>query len=149
MAQAPDKTTVSVFAGASHYDLSGVGWTSVVGPRIDHELFAPLAVQFAFPVYRYLPQFAPDHLTWVLPELSLLVSPAVGSVSPYIRFGPGWAFVITGRQYGSSEVTLHMALGVRIKVWERWDVRSEVGVRSVNPWTGNTADICGGLGYRF
>lgn len=89
LAQNPRETTVSLFVGGSYYDLSGVGWTLVVGPRVDHAILAPLGVQLAFPVYSYVPQFAAAHLTWVLPEMSLLVSPTVGRVSPYLRFGPG------------------------------------------------------------
>lgn len=148
-AQAPNETTVSFFAGASEYDLSGVGWTAVFGPRIDHTLRGPLAVQFALPVYSYVPQFAPGHLTWILPELSLLLSPTIGRVSPYLRFGPGWAIVVSGKQYGNSEETLHVALGARVQVSRSWDLRSEFCIRSINPWAGSTVDIGGGIGYRF
>jgi hypothetical protein len=50
-AQIPGKTSVSLFAGASAYDLAGVGCTAVFGPQPDHPLVGPLAVQLAVPVH--------------------------------------------------------------------------------------------------
>lgn len=146
-AQDSRSTTVSMFAGGSQYDLSGVGWTAVFGPRVDHTFLAPLGVQFSLPVYRYEPQLA-DKITYVLPEVSVLVSPQLGRVSPYVGFGLGWSFVVSGPD-GLNELTLHVAVGVRVQLAGPWDLRSEGRLRAMDPWSGNTADISGGVGYRF
>ncbi len=146
-AQGPKETSVSLFVGASEYDLSGVGWTTVFGPRVDHRILGPFSVQLSLPIYGYEPQFG-DRLTYVLPELSLLISPRRAQMAPYFGFGAGWSFVISGPNVPDAW-TLHAALGIRAQVVSSWDLRSEFRVRTIDPWAGVTADISGGLGYRF
>lgn len=148
LAQKPGETTVSMFAGGATSELNNRGWSPVVGPRIDHAILYPLAFQFALPVFSFMPWLG-ERVTYGLPELSLLVSPTVGRVSPYLRFGAGWAIVMAGQRSGSSQETVHVALGLRVRVMRSWDVRSEFGLRSINPWSSETTDISGGIGYRF
>ena len=138
---------MSLFIGGSEYDLAGVGWTAVFGPRIDRVVLGPLAVQLAVPVYSYVPQFG-DRITHLLPELSLLVSPRIGRVSPYLGLGPGWSFGVTGPSFVDA-LTLHAELGVTVGLMNSWEVRSELRARAIDPWGGGTTDISGGIGYRF
>lgn len=147
VAQVRGKTAVSAYAGRSEYDLSGVGWTAVYGVRVDRDVGGPFVAQFALPLYRYNPYRGSYGISYLLPELSVLLSPRVGPVSPYLGVGPGWSFMVEG---GSRHtLTLHAALGLRIDLVANWDVRGEFLARSIDPWHASTADISGGVGYRF
>lgn len=46
---------------------------------------------------------------------------------------------------GSTDLTLFAALGGSVRAAAGWEILGELRVRSVDPWTGTTADMLGGL----
>jgi hypothetical protein len=80
-------------------------------------------------------------------ELSIQAQLPHGQVRPFLGVGAGGAFVVTGPS--ETVATLHAVVGLRALIDQSWGIRGEFRVRSVRPWTGNTADILLGVSRRL
>jgi len=137
---------VSLSAGPSPYDLAGTGTGFAMAGRLDWWLLPFLVVEPGLEYFRYTPD--PDQAIGLLmPELSLQGSLRVGPVAPYLGVGAGYAFTVTGR--GGDDATLHAVLGVRAYLSDRWGLRGEFRLRSVDPFHGNMGDITAGVSFRL
>jgi hypothetical protein len=135
-------TLFTLSAGPSEYDLSGSGRTWVVAARTDLPMNRAVILEPGIALFSYRSQSG-NRLTFLLPELSLQGQGRVGAVRPFV--GGGIGFSSTTRGPNQNELTLHAVAGVRIAVSRVWGVRTELRVRSIDPWAGTTADLTFGI----
>jgi len=142
---AQTETSIGLMGGAAQYDLSGTGtapfaaaWLDVVPARA-RWLVAEAGLAF----FTYEPQSGERINHW-FPEVMLQVQRPSGLLGPYLGAGVGYAF-----GSGNAFPTLAAAGGLRIRLHEDWALRGELRIRSVDPWTGTTADWGFGFSRRF
>lgn len=135
----------AVSAGVGAYDLSGDGTEAVVGGGLEVGLGSVLLIEPALRYFRYESQFDED-IAFLLPEVSVQARLPLRAVEPYLGVGVGSAIVVEGDDDG--EATLHAAAGARVPVADRWTLRPELRLRSVDPWTGTIGDFTLGIVYR-
>ena len=147
-AQTLGRHAVSVTLGPSPYDLAGVGTGFAVNAGFSwRPLGTGLVLEPSLGYFKYDSQGGIG-VSWLFPELSVQGEIRVGRVFPYLGGGVGY-----GRQssrFGSSwEPTLHMLGGLRIQAAADWGVRTEIRIRAVDPFGGNTVDLGIGLTRRL
>jgi len=135
---------LTLAAGPGPYDLAGTGTGLAVAARLDWSRFAPLIVEPGVTYFRYGSESQYNHL---FPEISVQLAPRIGAVRPYLGAGAGVSLKLSGLDY--VPLTLHVALGARIRVSGRWGARAEGRLRSIDPWSGNTVDITAGVMLRL
>lgn len=131
-------TAVAVLGGPSQFDLSGTGTSVAVSFRASHELSRILVLEGAVAHLPYTTQ-ADDDVHHLFPELQLQLQWPGRRALPYLGAGVGasWGF---RPETTELEATLSGTGGVRIPVAGSWAIQAELRVRSVDPWTGTTAD---------
>ncbi|MGE3703866.1 MAG: hypothetical protein AB7I13_01250 [Vicinamibacterales bacterium] len=143
-AQLPARHAISLTLGPSPYDLSGVGTAFAANAGFAwRPVGTGLVVEAGAGLFRYVDQGS-SRVTWLFPELSVQGELPVGRAFPYLGGGVGY-----GRQssaFGSSwEPTLHLVGGLRIQTGSSWGLRTEMRIRAVDPFGGNTVDFGAGL----
>lgn len=136
------RPSISLLAGATSYDLSGTGSAFAGGVFADYPLVRFLRAEAGAGFVRYEPQGGTT-TSLLFPEIGLRLIGTVGNVQPYVGGGAGLAAVLEGT--GDTDLTLHGVAGARFIVAPRLSLRGELRVRSVDPFTGTTADFMGGL----
>lgn len=142
----PGTRSFSIAGGRAPYDLSGTGTASLVGFAVELPVNRTFIVEPGMRYFRYRTQ-GNEGVSYFLPEVSLQAQTFVGALRPYLGVGVGAALLTGG--YDSSDLTTHAALGVRMPFSERGVARLEMRARSIDPFTGSTADVTLGLGWRF
>jgi len=137
---------LTVVGGAAGYDLSGDGTSWVAGAALEFVPASAIVIEPGARVFRYGPQFGPE-VTYLLPEMSVQAQLPLGAIRPYLGGGAGGAFVVEGD--ASDELTLHAAVGARVRVDGRWSIRPELRLRSVDPWAGTLGDFTLGVTRRW
>lgn len=132
-------------AGVGAYDLSGDGTEAVLGGGLEVGLGSVVLIEPGLRYFRYETQFDED-VGFLLPEVSVQARLPLRIVEPYLGVGVGTAIVVEGDDDG--EATLHAAAGARLPVADRWTLRPEVRLRSVDPWVGTIGDFTLGIVYR-
>lgn len=140
------RPAVTFMAGPSAYDLSGTGTSAFGAVRFDIPSGRVLIFEPGLAVFRYTTQ-ADETLTYILPELSLQAQVPSGALRPYAGGGIGFTEFLSGR--GQSDVTLHAAAGLRLDLGDRWGLRGEARLRSIDPFAGNTFDVGFGVSRRL
>jgi len=137
---------LSLALGPSPYDLSGTGTGFAVAAGLPWEPVAGLIVEPGVTFFTYSSQFE-TRFNYLFPELSVQAQLPRGRVRPFLGVGAGGAFVVSGPS--ETVATLHAVGGVRVAIDATWGVRSELRVRAVRPWVGNTADFLLGVSRRL
>ena len=133
---AQSRLSLGVIGGASQYDLSGTGTAAFGGLRLDIESRGTRSLVFetGLHLFSYETQFDDRQDLW-LPEISMQLQRLGQTVRPYLGVGAGYAF-----GSGESAATLSASVGSRFRLADRWSLRGELRVRSVDPWVGTLAD---------
>jgi hypothetical protein len=142
--------TVSLFAGATQFDLSGTGTTAMVGARADVELNRWFLGELGFGAIRPTEQFS-SRSTYVFPEVQLQAQLPLAIVRPYIGAGAGFSTAFARGAGSATTCTATLASGLRVLLpGTRTTARAELRVRGIaDTFTGATADWTLGLGRRF
>ncbi|HEX9703780.1 MAG TPA: hypothetical protein VGA20_00850 [Gemmatimonadales bacterium] len=141
VAQSTRAPILTVSAGYSEYDLSGVGNAPIAGARLALAVGRFLVVEPAAMYFRYQSQFG-TRVTYLFPELSLQAQ-VPGPVRPYIGVGAGVYARVAPSWH--MDLTVHGTAGFRADVDERWGFRVEGRLRSLGPFGGNVADVSFGI----
>ncbi len=141
-----ERMDLSAAAGPSLYDLSGTGTGLAAGVWLGYPLRPFLLAEAGVGYFRYTTQSNTD-VSYLLPEVGIRVGAPLGQVFPYFGGGAGFASVITGG--AGTDLTLHVALGIRAWISSRVGFRGEGRLRSVDPWAGNMVDLTGGVLIRL
>lgn len=141
-AQQAGRVALTLDAGVAPYDLSGTGTTGVVGLASELRVGSVFIVEPTVRFVRYTTQFQ-STTSILLPELSLQIQAPLGAVRPYIGAGGGGAFQVEGP--ADNDPTLHVALGIRTSLGNRWGLRTEARLRSVDPFHGSMVDFTAGI----
>jgi hypothetical protein len=142
----PAPRALSVVAGPANYDLSGTGWSWSAAAKLDLPLGRLLIVEPSLGFFTYDSQSSASML---LPELSLQLQYPGARVRPYLGVGAGGAFVIQGS--GSTEPTVHAAVGLRAPLSAGWGLRGEARVRNISLFEANASilEFVAGLSRQF
>jgi hypothetical protein len=134
--QGQTEVAAGVVGGAAQYDLSGTGTVPFGGLRVDvvPERARYLVLEAGIHTLRYETQAADFHRLW-FPEGSVQLQLPGRVARPYLGLGAGHTFGSEG-----SAPTLSASVGSRFRVAGSWSLRTELRVRSVDPWVGTTAD---------
>jgi hypothetical protein len=131
----PESRAVAVVAGPANYDLSGTGWSWSAGAKLDLPLGRALIVEPSLGFFTYDSQFGGSSM--LLPEVSVQLQYPGARLRPYLGVGAGGALVIEGS--GSSEPTVHAAVGLRAPVSSGWGLRGEARVRNLTVFQANAS----------
>ncbi len=142
-----DPSAITLIGGASQYDLSGTGTAPFVAVRYERLVTRALVLEGGVEYLTYSPQFG-DRRHHVFPEVMIQLQVPGGSLRPYVGAGAGLSFG-TGAFRSLVDLTLAGAGGFRIITSSAWSMRAELRVRSVDPWTGVTADWGFGIARSF
>ena len=142
---AQTETSVTLVGGAVQYDLSGTGTTPFIAARVE---VVPASARFVvaeagLEFVSYEPQFGERRHHWI-PEAMVQLQVPAESFRPYLGVGIGYSYAST-----DSAPTLAVAGGTRLRLTADWGLRAELRVRSIDPWTGSTADWGFGISRRF
>ena len=107
---------IGVSAGPSPYDLSGTGTGFAGGVWVGYPLRPFLLAEAGVGYFRYTTQGDTD-VAYLLPEIGIRAGAPLGQVFPYFGGGAGFASVITGG--AGTDLTLHVALGIRAWISRR------------------------------
>ena len=148
LAQNPEplrpKGQISLVAGPSPYDLSGVGTSFAVNLGFAwRPLRRVLVVEPSLGYFRYTTAFD-EKYTWLFPELSVQAEARLGSLRPYLGGGVGQGRVSAHGQSAWDD-TIHGLVGARLAISGGWGVRAEMRLRGIGPTGGNTTDF--GIGF--
>lgn len=138
---------VTVLAGASSYDLSGVGNAWFSGARFDARPIRFLVLEAGLHYFHYTAQ-SDDRVRHLIPEAQLQFEPVRGPFRPYLGAGAGAAWLIW-RGDNSIELSLSAALGFRVDLRGSWGLLAEGRVRSIDPWVGSLGELGLGISRRF
>lgn len=133
---------LSLSAGLTQYDLSGVGNGRIAGARIALPVRRAFVLEPAVMYFRYQSQFG-ARVTYLFPEVTFQVQARLDDLRPYVGAGAGVYAVFAGSF--DMDVTIHAAAGFRVDVAERWGVRFEGRLRSLGPVGGNISDASFGV----
>ena len=134
------RTEAGVMIGPTRYDLAGAG----TGFSLHAGFSIPLSgrtvlLEPGLGILAYTTEFG-NRSSWMFPELTVQVQQRLGRVRPYLGAGIG-----TGTRGLSGaahwKFTMMGLGGARVHVAGRWGVRGEIRLRSVDPWSGHTADF--------
>jgi hypothetical protein len=142
-AQTGSRLMLSGLAGPSPYDLSGTGTGFVAALELSWRPVPGLMIEPGMTYFTYESQFS-ERIHYLMNELSVQGELPRGRVHPFLGGGAGFARVLDESD-GELELTLHAVGGLRVDLSQSWAARAELRLRSVRPWTGNTADILFGL----
>ncbi len=149
-AQDQNRIALALSGGITTYDLAGTGTAGVAEAAAYLPVLSFFVVEAGLGFLRYDqyddPQLS-SHVSYLLPELSFQVQVPGRVANPYLGGGAGLAVVVEGRS--ATDMTLHAVLGVRAWLGARWGARSEVRLRSIDPFAGNTFDFTVGIQYRL
>jgi hypothetical protein len=143
LAQTGSRLMLSGLAGPSPYDLSGTGTGFVAALELSWRPVSGLVVEPGMTYFTYESQFS-ERIHYLMNELSVQGELPRGGIHPFLGGGAGFARVLDESE-NELELTLHAVGGLRVDLSRSWGARAELRVRSVRPWTGNTADILFGL----
>lgn len=133
-------TQASLLLGPSPYDMSGVGtgFAANLGAttRIGRGAFL---VEPGLGYFTYRTRFG-GRSQWLFPEIDFAAEASLGSLRPYLGAGFGAGFE-TRAGPNQVDLTLHAAAGLRLALGGSWGMRTELRLRSVDPFHGNTSDI--------
>ena len=141
-AQRVTAPALTLSAGLTEYDLSGVGNGRIAGARIALPVGRAFVLEPAVMYFRYQPQFG-ARVTYLFPEVTFQAQARLGELRPYLGAGAGMYAAFAGSF--DMDVTIHAATGFRIDVAERWGVRFEGRLRSLGPLGGNISDVSVGV----
>lgn len=146
-ANAQSASALTLMGGITEYDLSGVDTRPFVALRGEVPLSRFMLVEPGLGFFRYETQGGAD-VNVFLPEVQLQAAPMRTRVRPYLGAGVGLGHQ---RATGATEtdLTLSGAAGLRAALTPALGLRGELRVRSIDPWTGSTADFGAGLSYVF
>jgi len=145
---------LSISAGASQFDLSGLGTAPMAAFRVDLPLGRIVLAEPGVVVARPEQQFG-SRTTLVIPEIQLQAQLPLGPVAPYLGVGGGLAMDFRSDAFGGTQtdVTGSVAGGVRWWATQRVGARAELRVRGVGAndggFTGTAAEWTAGLMWRF
>ena len=143
--QQPSRWAVSLLAGPSSYDLSGVGTAPAVAVGLAWQWTPALVVEPGLTYFRYDPQFG-SKITYLFPELSLQLMVPRGPIRPYLGAGAGRSVVLNRP---GDHLSVHATVGARVPVTSNWMARGEVRARSPHQWGASMVDIMFGLTWRL
>jgi hypothetical protein len=143
LAQTGSRMALSGLAGPSPYDLSGTGTGFAAALELTWRPMSGLVIEPGATYFTYESQFS-ERIHYLMNELSVQGELALGRVRPFLGGGAGFARVLDDSDE-ELVATLHAVGGLRVDLNKTWGARAELRVRSVRPWTGNTADILFGL----
>jgi hypothetical protein len=146
-AQTGSQLMLSGLAGPSPYDLSGTGTGFAAALELSWRPVSGLVIEPGMTYFTYESQFS-ERIHYLMNELSVQGELPRGRVHPFLGGGAGFGRVLDETE-NELEFTLHAVGGLRVDLSESWGARAELRVRSVRPWTGNTADILFGLSGRL
>lgn len=140
---AQDRAAVAVLGGVTQYDLDGVGEAPLVSIRGSSSLDRPIVFEGALSYFTYFTQVQ-GHIWHVLPEVQVQWQYVHSNLRPYVGMGLGASHGRSG-EASTTDLTLSVAGGLRVPVSQAWSLMGELRVRSIDPWTGTTADIGVGI----
>jgi len=129
-------------AGRAPFDLSGTGTGTLGALELDIPVTSFLIIEPGVRYFKYDSQ-SNQSISHLLTEISLQLQIPVTFFNPYFGVGTGFSTIVDGRN--ATNLTLHAALGVRIRLQPKWKVRTEARLRSIDPWIGNTFDLTIGI----
>lgn len=139
---------VTVLAGASEYDLSGVGNTWFSGARFDIRPIRFLVFEAGVHYFHYTPQLGDDRARYLIPEAQVQFEPLRGHFRPYLGAGAGAAWLIWSGD-NSLDPAISAALGVRVDLGPRWGLLAEGRLWSIDPWGSSVAELGLGISRRL
>ncbi len=148
---AQDTGSVGLLAGVSQYDLSGVGTVPTASFRATTGLERAILGELALAYFAYTSQ-GDRQVNHVLPELQIQTQWPREGLRPYLGVGGGFSRAwidVSGESVSETEPTLSLAGGLRLPVTAGWILQAELRVRTIDPWTGTSADWGLGLAGRF
>jgi hypothetical protein len=143
LGQTGSRLMLSGLAGPSTYDLSGTGTGFATALELSWRPVSGLVIEPGMTYFTYESQFS-QRIHYLMNELSVQGELPRGRVHPFLGGGAGFGRVLDESE-NELEFTLHAVGGLRVDLSQSWGARAELRVRSVRPWTGNTADILFGL----
>lgn len=133
----------ALLLGPSVYDLSGTGTAFAANFSSTSRLAGrSVLIEPNFGYFTYVTQFG-GRRHFLFPELGAQLQAWLGSLRPYFGGGIGMAIDTKGGP-SQLDLTLHGAVGFRLRLAGSWGARLEGRIRSVDPFHGNTFDF--GLG---
>jgi hypothetical protein len=137
-------------AGPSFYRLPEVGHgTAIVATgTMDWELAPPFRLQTALSLWNEShrvqtgPFEASESSSAILPEIGVTAEVGGAGLQPFIGVGIGAAVSLGQVRSGTA---LYMAGGTRLRLSNRWAIRSEVRIRTIRPFVGRTVDVLFGV----
>ena len=79
----------------------------------------------------------------LLPELSIQFQAPFPTVRPYLGGGIGFSSYMSGPN--RNELTLHAVGGFRVRLGPSWGLRTEIRIRSIDPWAGYNGEVTMGV----
>jgi hypothetical protein len=147
---AQENGRLTIAAGVSEYDLSGVDETFTMAARFDVPYRRPFLFEGSLGIMFPIQQFG-DTTTLILPEVQVQAE-LPRRLSPYLGVGLGLAVDIRESVHGGTQIdpTFSAAGGVRFRLVDRFALRAELRLRGhETDFVGSTADITGGLIWMF
>jgi outer membrane protein W len=143
------QNTVAAGMSVMEFDLTGVGTAPGMTLRASRALTDHIAIEGSFPMSWLSEDFGKSKL--FAPEVQLQYHWQAGRFRPYVGGGAGIAWRDRG-VFGNSDVnlTLSAAGGTRFDVTSRVALLGEVRLRGIErDFAGSTADVMGGISYRW
>lgn len=136
---------ISASAGASSYDLSGVGTSGVAAVRFEMPVLSRIDVQMGTGFFWYGSQFDRE-IAMLLPEVGIQTRPPIGVP---LLFGVGVGHTLGVKGSPEDDPTLYVAAGLDIEDRAGWAIRPELRIRAVDPWAGTMGDFTLGVRRRL
>jgi len=148
---AHDRTHVSVMAGITEYDLSGVDQSAIYALRLAVPWHPNLLVEGSLGYVRTEQQFGRTDL--FLPELQAQLQGRWGSFSPYVGLGAGLAIDLPKGDTGvndSMNFAPSFAAGLRVDVAPGVGVRVDGRIHGIEAdFTGTVSALTAGLTFTW
>jgi hypothetical protein len=138
---------LAVVGGAWEYDLSGTGTSGFGGLRLELPVHRILIVEPGLTYARYSTQFDAG-VSYLIPDLQAQVQVPGRWVRPFLGAGVGLAYA-WGDGASVTDLSLSGSAGLRVRLAELWSARTELRVRSIDPFHGSAAEWTFGIARRF
>lgn len=139
---------ITVLAGVSEYDLSGVGSAWFSGARFDTRPIRFLVLEAGLHYFHYTSQFGDEPVRYLIPEVQVQFEPVRGRFRPYLGAGAGAAWLFW-RGDNSLDLTVSAALGLRVDLLADWGLLAEGRLWAIDPWGGSVAELGFGISRRL
>jgi hypothetical protein len=143
--------SVSISAGVSQFDLAGTGTAPAIVIRYDHNIGSAhwLLGDASLTIMRPEEQLV-GRRTYAISEAQVHFQIPAAVVRPYIGFGPGWLFPVSGAGHRRGQLSTSGAGGIRVVPDGPLAFRVELRIRAIgSAFESTTVDWTAGVGWRL